>query len=151
MTLHGPDAVPGLAELAARFVEDRLAGTSIGRTATVEQMDAVLAGAITREGLGLERAWTLLTDGVIANSLGGVQVLFDGIPAALIYAAPTQINVIVPSSVAGRLTTAISIKNGLTTIEGPSLLMRAQPGFSLSLAAEFELRRRRFAGSRHFD
>src|SRR5215469_6575823 len=36
-------------------------------------------------------------------------------------------------------------------IEGPSLLMRAQPGFGLGPAAEVELRRRGFAGSRHSD
>ena len=62
-----------------------------------------------------------VTGGVIANSLAGVQVLFDGVPAALLYAGPTQINVIVPSATAGRETTTISIVTPTEIIAGPTL------------------------------
>ncbi len=62
-----------------------------------------------------------ISNGMIASSLGGVQVLFDGVPAALLYAGPTQINAIVPSLVAGRRSTTISINTPSGTIAGPSV------------------------------
>ncbi len=40
--------------------------------------------------------------GLVANDLGGVQVLFDGTPAPLLYARQDQINLVVPYSVAGK-------------------------------------------------
>jgi uncharacterized protein (TIGR03437 family) len=46
---------------------------------------------------------------VIPNSLGGAQVLFELVPAALLYAGPTQINLIVPSGVAFQQNTSIQI------------------------------------------
>jgi uncharacterized protein (TIGR03437 family) len=62
-----------------------------------------------------------ISGGVIANSLAGVQVLFDGVPAALLYAGPTQINAIVPAATAGRETTTISIVTPSGTLAGPTL------------------------------
>lgn len=62
-----------------------------------------------------------VTNGTISKSLGGVQVLFDGVPAALLYAGPSQINAIVPVATAGRESTTISIVNGSTIINGPTL------------------------------
>jgi uncharacterized protein (TIGR03437 family) len=63
----------------------------------------------------------VVTDTVISKSLGGIQVLFDGIPAAILYAGPTQINVIAPNAVAARLTTTISIVTPSGIIAGPTL------------------------------
>jgi uncharacterized protein (TIGR03437 family) len=60
------------------------------------------------------------TNGVIPDSVSGVEVLFDGVPAALLYAGPTQINAIVPAA-AGRETTTISIVTPTGTIAGPTL------------------------------
>jgi len=62
-----------------------------------------------------------IANGVIGNSLGGIQVLFDGVPAALLYAGPTQINAIVPSAVAGLETTAVQIVTPAGTIAGPQM------------------------------
>ena len=57
-----------------------------------------------------------------------MQVLFDGVPAALLYAGPTQINVIVPAATAGRETTAISIVTPNGTFTGPVLpVVATQP------------------------
>ncbi len=50
-----------------------------------------------------------IANGVIPNTLGGRQVLFDGVPAALLYAGPTQINLIVPSAVAFQENTSLQI------------------------------------------
>jgi uncharacterized protein (TIGR03437 family) len=57
---------------------------------------------------------------LVSTSLGGVQVLFDGVAAPLLYAGSTQINAIVPSEVYGHESTAVQIispngnLNGLT-------------------------------------
>ena len=81
-------------------------------------------------GIGPSTAQTAsITNNVIANSLVGVQVLFDGVPAALLYAGPTQINAIVPAATAGRESTSISIitpsRNALT---GPTIaVVTTQP------------------------
>jgi len=48
-------------------------------------------------------------------------VLFDGKPAALLYAGPTQINTIAPTAIAGRQSTAIQIVTPSGTIAGPAL------------------------------
>jgi len=48
-------------------------------------------------------------------------VLFDGVPAALLYAGPTQINAIVPAATAGRATTSISVITPAGEIAGPTL------------------------------
>jgi len=68
------------------------------------------------------------TAGTLPNTLGGVQVLFDGIPAALLYAGPTQINAIVPMATATRLTTSISVVTPTGKITGPALpVVQTQP------------------------
>jgi uncharacterized protein (TIGR03437 family) len=45
----------------------------------------------------------------ISNSLGGVQVLFDGNPAPLIYASAGQINAIAPAGLAGKTSTQVQV------------------------------------------
>jgi uncharacterized protein (TIGR03437 family) len=66
-----------------------------------------------------------VTNGVLSNSLNGLQVLFDGTPAPLLYAGPNQINLIVPSVVAGRSTTAFQITGPgtISNIQGPELFV----------------------------
>jgi uncharacterized protein (TIGR03437 family) len=61
------------------------------------------------------------SSGKIARSLGGVQVLFGGSPAALLYAGPNQINAIVPAGVGTSGTTAIQILAPSGTLTGPVL------------------------------
>jgi len=68
---------------------------------------------ITIKGANLGPAnaatFTVGSGGSLSNILGGVQVLFDTTPGTPIYVSPTQINVIVPYEIAGRVTTAVSI------------------------------------------
>lgn len=66
-----------------------------------------------------------VTNGVLSNSLNGLQVLFDGTPAPLLYAGPNQINLIVPSAVNGRPTTAFQITGPgtISNIQGPELFV----------------------------
>lgn len=79
---------------------------------------------VTLYGIGLGPAAGVnanVISGVLGNVLGGVQVLFDGAPAALLYAGATQINAIVPAATAGRSTTSISVITPAGTIAGPTL------------------------------
>ena len=52
----------------------------------------------------------LTANGVVANSLAGTRVLFDGLPAPLIYTATRQISAIVPYSVDGATETALQVE-----------------------------------------
>jgi uncharacterized protein (TIGR03437 family) len=47
---------------------------------------------------------------LVANSLAGVRVLFDGVPAPLLYASAEQVNAVVPYSVAGRSATVLQVE-----------------------------------------
>ena len=47
---------------------------------------------------------------LVANALAGVHVLFDGVPAPIIYASPGQVNVAVPYAVAGQSTTTVQVE-----------------------------------------
>ena len=64
------------------------------------------------EGLGPETPapaqWN--ADGSLSNSLAGVQVLFDGVPAPMLYTQANQINCIVPFGVAGNQSTSVVVQ-----------------------------------------
>jgi hypothetical protein len=49
-------------------------------------------------------------NGVVINSDGGTQVLFDGIAAAILYASATQVNTVIPCSVAGKTSTQMVVQ-----------------------------------------
>ncbi len=83
-------------------------------------------------GIGLGPAIPLnmqiVTQGLFqyaSTSLGGVQVLFDGVAAPLLYAGPNQINAIVPKAVANENATAVQIVTPNGTISGLSLFVRS--------------------------
>jgi uncharacterized protein (TIGR03437 family) len=67
---------------------------------------------------------TQITNNMISRSLAGIEVLFNGVPAALLYAGPTQINAIVPSAVAGQTTSTVQIVTPSGTINGPVLAVQ---------------------------
>ena len=67
-------------------------------------------GPATGTGLSLTAA------GLVSTSLSGVQVLFDGFPAPLIYVRSDQVSAIVPYEVAGRVTAQVTlVYNGQTS------------------------------------
>ena len=69
--LHGSGAEIGdLADRVNRFITERFAGAPLGRTASVDEMRVALDGAITASGIGVDRAWDVLTHGVMANTIG---------------------------------------------------------------------------------
>jgi uncharacterized protein (TIGR03437 family) len=70
-----------------------------------------------------------VVNGVVTSSLGGVQVLFGGVPAPLMFAGPNQINALVPAEVYGQDSVALQIVMPSGTIDGPLISVRpAQPG-----------------------
>src|SRR5579862_1484811 len=52
---------------------------------------------------------TLTNPRLIANSLAGVHVLFDGVPAPVLFASAAQVNAVVPYSVAGQASTQVQV------------------------------------------
>ena len=58
---------------------------------------------------------------LVANSLEGVQVYFDGVPAPVLYASASQVNVVVPYSVAGQATTQLQVEY-LGALSNPVIL-----------------------------
>ena len=69
--LHGPHAEIGdLADEVSGFIRRRLHGAPLGRTATAADLDEALANSITSGGLGAAKAWRLMTDVVVANTVG---------------------------------------------------------------------------------
>lgn len=81
--------------------------------------------------------------GPVSAALTGVEVLFDGRPAPLLYAQSQQINVQAPFEIAGQTSTTIAVHyNGATigpvtvpVIFGVPGLFRLQPGVSTIAAA----------------
>ncbi len=51
-------------------------------------------------------------DGTVATNTGGTQVLFDGVPAPILYTSAGQVAAIVPYEVDGKLGTQVQVKNG---------------------------------------
>lgn len=47
---------------------------------------------------------------LVANSLQGLHVFFDGVPAPVLYASAKQVNTVVPFAVAGRSTTQLQLE-----------------------------------------
>jgi uncharacterized protein (TIGR03437 family) len=52
------------------------------------------------------------SDGRVANSLGGTQVLFDGVPAPLLYTSSGQVAAVTPYEINGKLGTQVQVRNG---------------------------------------
>jgi uncharacterized protein (TIGR03437 family) len=59
----------------------------------------------------------MLVNGSIANDLGQTQVLFDGIPAPLLYVQDRQINVVAPYSLIGETQTSIQVRSPAGTTQ----------------------------------
>jgi uncharacterized protein (TIGR03437 family) len=87
---------------------------------------------ISLYGIGLgpaTPAGAQVVNGVVTSSLAGVQVLFDGVAAPLLYVGPTQINAVVPRDVMTRDTTTLQVLTPSGPIPGPTMLIRqSQPG-----------------------
>jgi uncharacterized protein (TIGR03437 family) len=59
--------------------------------------------------------------GNIARTLNGLRVLFDGMPAPIVYSSVFQTNVIVPYEIGGRQTTSVQVDSGGSLSDAISL------------------------------
>jgi len=76
-----------------------------GPIAPGEIVSIVGSGVGPPAGAGLQ-----LESGKVSNKLAGARVLFDGVPAPLLYVSGDQINAIVPYAVAGRASTQLQVE-----------------------------------------
>ena len=68
--------------------------------------------------------------GLVPDALGGVQVLFDTIPAPMLYAGPSQLNLVVPFEVAGKTNSTMQIEyQGQVLWSGSLSVVAAAPAF----------------------
>ena len=79
---------------------------------------------------------TLAADGRIATSLGDTQVLFDGVPAPLLYSSSGQVAAVVPYEVDGKLGTQVQVRNGSLMSDSVALPVKpvAPSIFSVNLS-----------------
>jgi uncharacterized protein (TIGR03437 family) len=59
----------------------------------------------------------VVINGAVGASLAGVQVLFDGVPAPLLYVQDKQINVVAPYSLIGKTQTSIQVQYAAQTTQ----------------------------------
>jgi uncharacterized protein (TIGR03437 family) len=60
-------------------------------------------------------------DGKVATDTGGTQVLFDGVPAPILYTSSGQVAAVVPYEVDGKLGTQVQVRNGSLTSDPVAL------------------------------
>jgi uncharacterized protein (TIGR03437 family) len=100
---------------------------------------------LTGLGIGPNNGVTYEPDaeGNLPTTLGGVQVLFNGVPAPLVYVQSQQVNALAPFELSGSATTTVTLKYNAAVFGpvilpvglGPPGLFRLQPGVSAQAAA----------------
>ena len=83
-------------------------GNALGPVAAGEIVSIFGSNMGPTTGVGASLTPSGLVDTLVANT----QVLFDGVPAPLIFVREDQINAIVPYAVAGETTTAVVVETG---------------------------------------
>jgi hypothetical protein len=121
----GPPPLPqlGTAPLVASIVNAASQATGTVSPGQIVTIFGQNFGPSTPVGFGLG------ANGKVETSLGGAQVLFDGLAAPVIYANATQINAIVPYEVAGARSTNVQVQfSGSTIPAGAIPVASAAPG-----------------------
>jgi uncharacterized protein (TIGR03437 family) len=99
---------------------------------------------LTGAGFGGPGVFEAGRDRRVPHSLQGTQVLFDGVPAAVLMVKPEQVNVVVPYRVAGQTSTRIEVETqsgksdsfrAAVTETAPALFTTAATADSVSLYA----------------
>jgi uncharacterized protein (TIGR03437 family) len=110
-----------------------------GVVSAATQMTGVSPGGlVSLYGLNLGPLEALGTrleaSGRVAASLGGVEVLFDGLPAPLLYVARNQINAVAPMALKGRAQARVEVvRNGQRSAVFVAPVLDTAPGvFTLS-------------------
>jgi uncharacterized protein (TIGR03437 family) len=76
-----------------------------GPVAPGEIVSVLGSGIGPAQGAGLQ-----LESGMVATRLAGARVLFDGVPAPLLYVGGDQVNTVAPYGVAGRASTQVQVE-----------------------------------------
>lgn len=88
-----------------------------GYTAGVVSPGEILV--VFGKDIGPAQLMTLQTSGsFVTTTLGGVRMLFDGVPAPLVYVSATQVSAIAPYALAGKSTTMVTVEFG-GAVSGP--------------------------------
>jgi len=103
----GSSAIPGMTRNVSPGELFAVYGAALGPEATL--------------GAALDAA------GRVATSVGGIRVLFDGMPSPLIYAGPDQINAVSPFGLAGRSSVTMTIETPGGTASTTVNIVEAQP------------------------
>ncbi len=83
---------------------------------------------------------TLDASGLFAFELGGVRVLFEGIPGVVLYAGASQVNAIVPFTMYGRDTVRMQVENNGIESDAFTLTMADSSPSVFSLQASGDVR-----------
>ena len=98
---------------AVPLVQSIVNAASFGPTTAVPGLIFTIFG----RDLGPATLTTLtVANGFVSTTAGGTRVLFDGIPAPIVYSSATQVSAIVPYEISGRFTTRLTVEyNGQTS------------------------------------
>ncbi len=94
-------------------------GTNLGPACVAPATNCVSGGT----------QFTVTAQNTVSSTLSGVQVLFDSIPGTPTFVSPTQINVIVPWDIAGRVSTNMVVTlNSVQSAAFPLQVVAVAPG-----------------------
>jgi uncharacterized protein (TIGR03437 family) len=133
LVLTAAGGFAALGALGTLWIETAAPGPSllaVTNSASGQYSSAVAPSElITLYGVGLGPLAPVsgqVQNGAFTSSLGGVQVLFNGVAAPLLYAGSGQINVVVPRAV--YTSTHVQVVTPTGTVDGPTLPVSLQPG-----------------------
>jgi uncharacterized protein (TIGR03437 family) len=135
LVLTSSGTLSALGRAGSLWIENSGAGPSLFSTATAAlgPVSSLIAPyeLFSFYGAGIGPQTPLdgqAVNGAFTTSLGGYTVMFNGIPAPLLYSSSAQVNTIVPSELAGQDSARLAIVTPTGTINGPILNLRqAQP------------------------
>lgn len=110
LTLYGSFAAPVTPAPKPALLANGVVNTASGQGLAVSP-GAILALYGTDLGPAALKAVTPGDAGYFDNCAAGTSVTFDGIPAPMIYASPTQLGAIAPYAVAGKAAVDVQVRN----------------------------------------
>ncbi|HEX3745216.1 MAG TPA: hypothetical protein VHW09_14830 [Bryobacteraceae bacterium] len=144
LTVYGDGPAVGNTNIAVTLIVTGPAVQSMSNSASYAA-DAVAPGEMVTlfstdtgdfgPASGVALTADLIVNNMLPTTLGGVQVLFNGTAAPLIYAGARQINTIVPYEIAGSANVSVTVKyNGQTSAPFSVPTAAAQPALFTSTA-----------------
>ena len=114
------EATPGVSGISSGAAANASAQVSPGEIITIYGANLGPAAPLTPGATAAEPA--------VPTELGGVRVLFDGIPAPLLYVSSNQINAIVPFATAGKTETRMVVdSSGVKSLDARLGVVSATP------------------------